>query len=137
MNRRILQLNLPAVVRLLLLLLTLSLSTVFVFIPQTEPKDYFIFSDQKLTLATHMFFLFEHLILVMLAVALYIDSKEYKNAFFIYIIIQSLDTLIYLLAYGNFGFTHIPITWNWIKVLVFGIVIVNSYERDKRKDSTA
>lgn len=122
--------------RLLLLLLTLSLSTVVVFIPDTEPKDYFIFSDQKLTLATHLFFLFEHLILVILAVALYVNSTEYKNAFFIYIIIQSLDTLIYLLAYGNFGFTDIPITWNWIKVLVFGIVIVTNNGQDKRANST-
>lgn len=122
--------------RLLLLLLTLSLSTVVVFIPDTEPKDYFIFSDQKLTLATHLFFLFEHLILVILAVALYVNSTEYKNAFFIYIIIQSLDTLIYLLAYGNFGFTHIPITWNFIKVFVFCIVIVNGNGKDRRANST-
>lgn len=123
--------------RLLLLLLTLSLSTVVVFIPDTEPKDYFIFSDQKLTLATHLFFLFEHLILVVLSIALYVNCTEYKKAFFMYLVIQSLDTMIYLLAYGNFGFTHIPITWNWIKVFVFGWVIVNSYERDKRKGSTA
>lgn len=111
-------------IKLLLLLLTLSLSTVFIFTPDTEPKDYFLFSDQKLTLETHLFFLFEHLILVILAIAIYIDSTKYKNAVFVYIVIQILDTLIYLLAYGNLSFADIPITWNFIKVSVFFLAIL-------------
>lgn len=118
--------------RLLLLLLTLSFSTVFIFTPDTEPKDYFLFSDQKLTLETHLFFLFEHLILVLLAIALYIDATKYKPALFIYIIIQSLDTLIYLLAYGNFRFADIPITWNFMKVFIFSLAIVNELWKSKR-----
>lgn len=111
----------------MLLLLSLSFSTVFIFTPDTEPKDYFLFSDQKLTLETHLFFLFEHLILVILAIALWIDATKYRTALFVYIVIQSLDTLIYLLAYGNFRFEDIPISWNFIKIMIFVLAIV--YER--------
>jgi hypothetical protein len=121
------------VTRLLLLLLTLSLSTVFIFTPDTEPKDYFLFSDQKLTLETHLFFLFEHLILVILGVVIYIGSTKYKPALFVYIVIQSVDTLIYLLAYGNFRFADIPITWNFIKVFVFSLAIVNEVWKTKQR----
>lgn len=112
------------VTKLLLLLLSLSFSTVFIFTPDTEPKDYFLFSDQKLTLETHLFFLFEHLILVILAIAIFLETREHKTAVFIYVVIQCIDTLIYLLAYGNLSFADIPITWNFIKLSVFFLAIL-------------
>lgn len=138
-------------IRLILLLLTLSFSTVFLFIPNVKIErykpynyegkvimidtwalpvdegfiDWFPFSDQKLSLETHLFFLFEHLILVLLAITLYMGATQYRTAFFVYVIIQALDTLIYLLAYGNFGFTDIPVTWNSLKLFVFLLAIGN------------
>src|SRR5688572_26561459 len=145
-------------IRLLLLLLSLSFSTVFTFIPDIEIKrykpythegkviiidtwalpedegfhDYFLFSDQKLTLETHLFFLFEHLILVILSLALYIDAPKYKSALFIFIVIQVLDTLIYLLSYGNLKFMDIPVTWNFMKIFIFSLAIINELWKSKR-----
>lgn len=118
--------------RLLLLLLSLSFSTVFIFTPDTEPKDYFLFSDQKLTLETHLFFLFEHLILMTLALALYIGADRYRTAFFVYLVVQSLDTLIYILAYGTFKFADIPVSWNFMKVFIFSLAIINEVWKKQR-----
>lgn len=144
-------------VRLLLLLLSLSFSTVFTFIPDVELKrykpythegkvimidtwalpeddgfyDYFLFSDQKLSLETHLFFLFEHFILVALAIAIYLGSTEFRTALFIYIVIQSVDTLIYILAYGSFRFADIPINWNFMKVTIFGLAMVIEYGKHR------
>ena len=110
--------------RLLLLLFTLSLSTVFIFTPDTEPKDYFLFSDQELTLETHLFFLFEHIILVVLGVVIFLET-QYKTAAMVYVFLQVIDTLIYVLAYGHFSFMSTPITWNFIKIIIFSLAIIN------------
>ena len=84
----------------------------------------FPFSDMVLNADTYVYFLFEHIILIILSWIIYDRTKD--NIVLLYLIIQMLDTLDYLLTYGEPWFRTI-LTWNTIKVGIFGIAIL--YEK--------
>ena len=84
----------------------------------------FPFSDMVLNADTYVYFLFEHIILIILSWIIYDRTKD--NIVLLYLIIQMLDTLDYLLTYGEPWFGTI-LTWNTIKVGIFGIAIL--YEK--------
>ena len=84
----------------------------------------FPFSDQKLTVETWFYFLFEHLIVVILALAILVDAQEYRFALKTFVVIEIIDTVDYILTYGTpWG----VIKWNVIKVVLFTLTI--AYER--------
>jgi hypothetical protein len=99
--------------------------------PETKEYDFFPFSDMKLTFATWLYLLFEHLILVILAVVILIDAREYRVTITVFLIIQIIDTADYLLTYGSPWFPDVPITWNWIKIFVFALAILNEIRYGK------
>lgn len=137
--------------RLYLLLLTLSLSTFFLFVPDTGPDRYKMYQcpeckkmvevdtyllpqdseliaffplnpGRKLFSDTYVFLLFVNVVVVLLAVVILIGETEYVNAMRIYLIIACVDLLFYLLSYGD-PFDEIIITWNFCKLLIFGLTV--------------
>lgn len=107
----------------LLLLTTLLFSTLFLFYVPTG-RIGFLFSDVVLNADTYVYFLFEHIILIILAWVIY--SLTNDKIIFLYLVIQIIDTFDYILNYGEPWFAG-PFTWNTIKVGIFGIAIL--YEK--------
>lgn len=118
--------------RSLFLLTTLAFSVVFLFYSPTGNIG-FLFSDMTLALSTWVYFLFEHLILVLLAVIIVELEPRYRIAAIAYLTIQVIDTLDYILTYGEPWFAFI--SWNMIKLLIFIIAI--TYERWKLSQTEA
>lgn len=115
---------------LILLLCTLLMSAVFLL---TKNGDYLIvkkrfpFSNIEITRDTYWYFLFEHIILVMFAVDRLLISKKFRTALIIFVMIQVIDTVDYLLFYGQtwFFIGYMPINWNILKVVFFTLAIMN------------
>jgi hypothetical protein len=107
--------------KLYLILLTLSFSTVFTLMPETGPHDFFLFSDQKLTFQMWLYFLFERLIVVILAGVILLEATEYRDSLTVFMWIEVMDTVFYLLFYDD-PFTGL-VPWNVIKLGIFIIAI--------------
>lgn len=108
-----------------ILLVTLVFSALFLFIPATEPRDFFPFSEVTISMDTWFYFLFEHVGLLLLAACLFLP-KESKVILVTYLVIQLIDTFDYILFYGEPWSNLIP-TWNVLKVIMFGSAMV--YEK--------
>ena len=115
---------------LLLLLSTLVLSTVFLLTKNGDYKNfypYFPFNrDIVLTRDTYFYFLFEHLILVLMSLFMYFESTRYHVAMKVFVMIQVVDTLDYVLTYSNTWYIGgFPLSWDILKVTIFALAIVN------------
>lgn len=115
---------------LLLLLSTLVMSTVFLLTKNGDYKNfypYFPFNrDVVLTRDTYFYFLFEHLILVVMALFIYFESHRYKDALKVFVMIQIVDTLDYVLTYSaTWEVLGFPLSWDILKVTIFALSIVN------------
>lgn len=122
---------------LLLLLATQLLSAVFTIIKEPriatfpdeypETHAYFLFSDYELTRSTYWYFMFEHLIVIIYAAYILITGVEFRTALRIFLLIQIIDLLDYLLAYGEIWFyaSTFPISWNVLKAVFFSLAIAN------------
>lgn len=85
----------------------------------------FPFSDMVLNADTYIYFLFEHLILVILSWIIYDHTKD--KIVLLYFVIQVIDSIDYVFTYGEPWFDSNIFTWNVIKVGIFGVAIL--YER--------
>jgi hypothetical protein len=103
--------------KLYLILLTLAFSTIFLLTPITDPIDFFPFSDQMLTFEMWLYFLFERLIVVILALVILLDSTEFKNTLTVFLWIEIMDTVFYLLFYDDPFMLVLP--WNSVKLGIF------------------
>lgn len=131
---------------LILLQLTLVLSAAFslfkngkgkYLFPDNNPDTFpyfcnegiglFCLSNVELYPDTYWYFLFEHLILVLIAFYIFTESEKTRTALFIFLIIHVIDTGDYLLAYGQTWFMVgvYPIDWNVLKAIIFTIAIIN------------
>ena len=131
---------------LFLLQLTLLLSAAFslfkngkgkYLFPDDNPDTYPYFcndgigflcmSNVELYPDTYWYFLFEHLILVLVAYYIWSEFEKTQTALFIFLIIHVIDTGDYLLAYGQTWFMVgvYPIDWNVLKAIIFTIAIIN------------
>lgn len=108
-----------------ILLLTLMVGPLFLVIPDYQdgrPIDFFLFSDQKLTFQTWLYFLSEHLTVCLLA---WLIKANVKGAIWpliaCYFWLEIADTVDYLLTYNSVWFhvASIPISMNVVKVLIF------------------
>lgn len=109
--------------RLFILLLTLSFSVFFKFIP-TDVKVGFLLSDVVLFLDTYIWMLCEHLVIVGLALVAMLQEHKYKKAFIVYLFLQGIDTIGFVLAYGD-PLEGFVITFNQLKIAIFGLAIFN------------
>lgn len=111
-------------VKLLLMWLTLVLGSLFLFYAP-EGKIGFPFDSMVLTTQTYLYFLFEKLIVFVLALVICLQGKEYPTAKITFLVIAIIDIVDYVLFYGNMRFGMI--TWNVAKMALFGVSIL--YER--------
>jgi hypothetical protein len=105
-------------IRLWLIFITLSFSLLFMFF-NPEGEWGFLFSEMKLTPELWMYYFFEHLIVLILAIVILIGSKEYRTTLWLFVVIEIIDTVDYCLTYGE-PWMNTKITWNTVKVFVFG-----------------
>lgn len=84
----------------------------------------FPFSNMVLNADTYVYFLFEHVILIILSWIIYDHTKD--KIVLLYFAIQIVDTFDYILNYGEPWFGSV-LTWNTIKVGIFGVAIL--YEK--------
>ena len=99
-------------------------STLFLFYVPTGQVG-FPFSDMKLNADTYVYFLFEHVILIILAWIIWDITKD--KIVSIYLVIQIIDLFDYILNYGEPWFDTSIVTYNTIKVCIFGVAIL--YEK--------
>ncbi len=116
--------------RVLLLFITLAFSIVFLFY-RPEGDIGFLFSDVKLHADTWVYFLFEHLILVILAYVIYDIEPRYRVSATVFLFIQIADTVDYCLTYGEPWAENLP-SWNILKVVIFGLAIAVEFQKHRR-----
>lgn len=110
----------------ILMLSTLVFSTLFLY--YNAPGEIgFPFSDMVIPAQTWIYFLFEHLILIILSLVIYDLTREYKMSALVFVLIQVIDTVDYCLTYGEPWFDSRVFTWNTIKVGIMSISIL--YEK--------
>lgn len=85
------------------------------------------FSDVEITRDTYVYFLVEHLILVIFALDRLAISQKFRTALIIFVWIQVIDTFDYTLFYGQtwFYIESFPVSWNILKVVIFVLAIMN------------
>lgn len=118
--------------RISLMLLTLCFSIAFLFTPTVGVVG-FPFSSVKLAPDTYLYFLIEHLILVVLSCTILVGAVEHRFLIIVFITIQLIDTLFYVLFYGD-PFKELPVNWNFCKIAIFLIGII--YENRNGKPRT-
>jgi hypothetical protein len=99
--------------------------------PATEPTDWFLFSDMKLTLKTHIYFMCEKIIMIILSWIIAAESRTYRGALQVFFWLMVVDFVDYLLSYGSIWFrlAGFPVSMNIVKCIVFGIVVSNEWIR--------
>lgn len=115
---------------LLLLLSTLIMSAVFVMTKNsdyTNLHSYFPFNDSiLLTRDTYVYFLFERLIMVVMALYIYFESVKFKTALKAFVFIQVFDAIDYLLTYNKtWVLDGFMISLDLVKVTLFSLVIAS------------
>lgn len=119
-------------IRLFLLFSTLVISVIYLTVPDTEPIDFFPYSEMKTTLEWYVFYFCEHLILIVFALFIYQESDKYRTALLVFLLIQIADLIDFCLTYGFVWFTisGYPIGFNLIKIVIFMLAIAYEYRRD-------
>jgi hypothetical protein len=114
--------------RLILLLTSLAFSVLFMLINPTGQIG-FPFSDMVLSSENYFYYLFEHLVPVLLSVVILELEPKYRLAVTVFLIIQIIDTLDYVLFYGERWTPYLP-TWNVLKVGIMGLTIFIDINRN-------
>lgn len=132
---------------LFLLLATQLLSAVFTLIREprlakfpdndVDTHPYFLFSDYELTKGTYWYFMMEHIIVILYAAYILITGTEFRTALKIFLLIQIIDLLDYVLGYGEIWFyaSTFPVSWNILKAVVFMIAIINEVILIKERET--
>lgn len=84
----------------------------------------FPFSDVVLTYKQYAYAMMEHLIRVVLAVALLVDSTKYRFALKVFVAIECGEVLDFILIWGEPWFDSKIFTWNTIKVGLMSLAIL-------------
>ena len=110
---------------LLILWASLVFSTLFLLFSSEGEYSYFPFSDMLLNPQSYVYFLFEHVNDILVPVGVFL-ARQRTKALIIFVCIQSVDLLDYVLIYAEPWFDNL-ITYNTLKVAIFGGAII--YEK--------
>lgn len=110
-------------IRLILLLVSLLLSVVFMFF-EHKGEIGFLFSDVVLSYKQWVYSLMEHVIRLILALALLSGSTQYRTSLKVFVLIECIEVVDYILTYGEPWFENKVFTWNTIKVGMFGLSMI-------------
>lgn len=115
-----------------ILLIVLGLQMLFIFFPSADTPEErkliaiypFLFSNSGLTPAEYVYYLCEHLSLIVLCMLLYIESHR-SNKFYmkVFLGLMVVDLVDYLLSFNQLFLPigDLEVTWN---VLQFGILLM-------------
>lgn len=90
----------------------------------------FLFSDVVLSYKQWVYSLMEHVIRLILAIAILVSASEYRTALKIFVLIECIEVVDYILTYGEPWFDSKIFTWNTIKVGMMGISIMYETWKD-------
>ena len=109
---------------LLLTFLSLGVMMIFELFPDGPEEDRFLFSDQEITLQSHVYYASEHVARLFSILALLFATRHLKlTSFFITAaIFESLTMIDYLLTY-NSSYMIKGFDLNTIKLVVYAIMI--------------
>lgn len=118
--------------KLLLLFITLILGLVYLITPNSDKDfDFFFFSDVRLYLDTYLYFVFEKLTTIILIWIIAAESRDFRKPLQIFFWLAVADFVDFLLTYNSIWFTawRFPISMNIVKVVIFGLVIINEWNK--------
>lgn len=102
----------------------------FLALPYSEvTKDYFVLSDQRLTLQTHVWFVCNKLVFIIFAYIIANESTEYRLALKVFFWIQVLKFVDYLICYNEVWLRiwGMPFSSTTLGILVFSLFIGYEY----------
>jgi hypothetical protein len=91
----------------------------------TEPKDFFLFSDMKLYAATHVYFICERIVLIVLAYLIAETERQYLLSVKVFFWLMVADLIDYCLTYNGVWFKlgSVPVSMNTVSASLFGLII--------------
>lgn len=119
--------------KIYMLLLTLSISTLFLYVPHKGEIGFLLNPEIKLSYNQYFWAFCEHLIMIIFALIIWDESNDYKNLLLLFVWIQILDTLGFVLSYSD-PLRGYVITFNWLKLFVFSLAIFIETWKHKRRD---
>lgn len=105
-----------------ILLLTLTISSLFLYVPSVGEIGFILNPKIKLNYNQYIWMAGEHLIMVTLALIIYDDATDYRKLLAVFVWIQIVDFLGFVLAYDDPLRGYI-ISFNWIKLFIFSLAI--------------
>lgn len=114
--------------KIIFLFLCMVVGLAFEMVPyDSEPVDLFLFAEIAMPFKTWLYFLLEHLVLVMLTYIIAFEAKTYVTACKAFFWLQVFDLIDYTLTYNTewFGF----LTFNTVATIVFAAFIIFEYVR--------
>lgn len=87
----------------------------------------FLFSDVVLSYKQWVYSLMEHVVRLIMAIAILVGASQYRTALKVFVLIEFIEILDYVLTYGEPWFDSKIFTWNTIKVGMFGMAML--YEK--------
>ncbi len=115
--------------KLLLLYCSLTIGLIYLIVPNTDPFNWFVFSDMELTLKTHLYFICEKVILIILAYVLLDQENKYRQALWVFFWLMVVDLVDYIASYNSIWFHAggFPMSMNILKSIIFGLVIFREW----------
>lgn len=104
---------------------TLLIGPLFLLVPDyignSTLYDFFLLSDQLLTAQTWLYFMCEHLIIIIISYLLASSNTKHYKVFVVYFWLQVVDFIDYLLTYNSVWFTieHLPVSMNTVGLCIF------------------
>lgn len=112
-------------IKLAFIFCVIILGVVFLIVPDAPPYNFFPYSDMKVTPEWYIYYLLESVIIIIFAIHLRLESDEYKLYTTTFLILQIIELVDFVLTYNMtwFFIKEAPITFNVIKVFIFGSLL--------------
>jgi len=115
---------------LLLLLFGIWFTEIHTIIPDSDPKDYWLFYDPPsvdygITRKTFVYFLSQHIFLMSLISVFIYESTKLRDFFKWVLVLEFFDMLDYLLFYHYTIFPGYDIKYTYFKIPAYSLLIVN------------
>jgi len=113
------------------ILIILFVRMAFVLIPLGPIIDPFPFAEQRIYAESYAYYLNEHLAWILISYILMVEVPKHRPFFKVFLIINVLDMVDYLLSYNSIWFKvgTIPISFNVVSFGVLALILVSEWRR--------
>ena len=105
-----------------MLLWTLTIGTIYMHVPHKGAIGFILNPDVTLSYNQYFWMIGEHLIMIVLALIIWDEARDYKDILWVFVLIQIADVIAFMLSYND-PLRNYIITWNILKTLIFGAAI--------------